>query len=204
MRNRLFKLTVGISITLCAILTTTWIASYFHRISLVHRTQFDTVSLTINRGKTELLWSNWQPIAPGEKIDPNPRFFGTIDWPAIGVLGVYVPRVKDPTHFRGANAIMTFPAWVLAILPSIPSLGWMLSKCKRKTQLNHCRVCDYDLRATPDRCPECGNPVRFLFRSFAWWAPIQESPRRCRGSGFVEPFQIFEDPRQRRGLLSIQ
>jgi hypothetical protein len=167
MRNRLFKLTVLLSIALCALTTIAWIASYFHRISFAYQTKYDTVSLTVNRGKTELAWSNWQPLAPGEKLDPNPRFFGTLDWPEIGVLGVYVPRVKDPTHFRGTNAILTFPASFLVIFALLPPLGWIALNRKRKTQPNHCRVCDYDLRATPDRCPECGDQQRFQFLSFA-------------------------------------
>jgi hypothetical protein len=203
MRNRLFKLTVGISSALCAIFTVTWITSYSHRISLVQQTKHDTYSLTINRGKTELLWSNWQPLAPGEEMDPNPRFFGTIDWPAVGVLGVYIPRVKDPAHFRGTNAIVTFPTWFLAIIAILPPLSWMLLKRKRKTQPNHCRVCDYDLRATPDRCPECGTPVRFLLLSSGWWTPLKESPRRCRGSSFVGFFQLVKAAQQHRGLLLL-
>ena len=45
-------------------------------------------------------------------------------------------------------------ALVTAILPSL----WFVRRClpARHKCAGHCPICNYDLRATPDRCPECG------------------------------------------------
>jgi rubrerythrin len=44
-----------------------------------------------------------------------------------------------------------------AILP----LSWLIVEIFRRSRPkpnpHACRHCGYDLRATPDRCPECGN-----------------------------------------------
>ena len=43
---------------------------------------------------------------------------------------------------------------VACVLPALRLVGVVRGRRRRK--LGHCLVCGYDLRATPDRCPECG------------------------------------------------
>jgi len=50
--------------------------------------------------------------------------------------------------------IFDFQFWFLIVLSGTLSVVWLRRRpVKRK---GYCEICGYDLRATPDRCPECG------------------------------------------------
>jgi hypothetical protein len=122
--------------------------------------------------------------------DPSPSFVGTryqgerppFSWGASAGQGD--PGVRVDRHIAGFTLFVTrggtatpspsfgtatyFPRWaasvphwfvagILAVLP----VCWMISRSRsKKTNPGLCRSCGYDLRATSDRCPECGTPVR--------------------------------------------
>jgi hypothetical protein len=50
------------------------------------------------------------------------------------------------------------PAWLPVLALALPSLAWGVRRVRRRRRLDTglCPACGYDLRATPDRCPECG------------------------------------------------
>ena len=65
------------------------------------------------------------------------------------------------TRWSDGSGEVGVPLWVfalIAILIALPSTAIAIARYRRTTAA-HCRHCGYDLRATPDRCPECGRPA---------------------------------------------
>ena len=55
--------------------------------------------------------------------------------------------------------IVLFPLLMLAILALVGFATHDRRLAVRRRQHGLCPTCGYDLRATPDRCPECGTAV---------------------------------------------
>lgn len=53
------------------------------------------------------------------------------------------------------------PLWALMILAGTLPATWLALMWRRKvrTRQGRCGTCGYDLRASADRCPECGRPI---------------------------------------------
>ena len=58
---------------------------------------------------------------------------------------------------RDYGSCVMIPFWLPCMLSLVPPALWY--RRRREPLEGHCRKCGYDLRATPDRCPECGTPV---------------------------------------------
>jgi hypothetical protein len=87
---------------------------------------------------------------------------------ATGMLGFWLSARKySPNAGRSPNPggraplplqptwIISVPYWLLILLTALLPAIWFY-RWWRHPPAGHCSVCGYDLRASKDRCPECG------------------------------------------------
>ena len=143
-----------LSLLLCAGTIHLWVRSYQGPEHVIWQTRggrlFNVISghgtvdfLTIPRWPQveETRYDRWAPyVYYGTRYSKRLLGFGTdVIWPEYGGRYVNVPHWFFVVCFAGMGFLF-WRAW------------WR----RRASCEGKCRVCGYDLRATPQRCPECG------------------------------------------------
>jgi hypothetical protein len=78
------------------------------------------------------------------------------------ILGWGSPgRRQKPVAGTVTSSRVYFPHWFLLAAASLPPALWLTRwrrerRGRARAALGLCRRCGYDVRATPERCPECG------------------------------------------------
>ena len=182
MKRRLFDLVAVVSLVLCVASVALWVRSYFTEDSVYKlspcrtgagpsydawglisgggKLQFlrqQSLGLSLIETRTELAkngkWGlhwNHYPYAPPSGLKGN-------IWNRMG----FAYRVVGPNQWFTLDWRAAVPHWSIAaffaVAPVIVAMTAM--RRSRRTAAHRCVSCGYDLRATPDRCPECGTAV---------------------------------------------
>ena len=162
MRRRLFTFFAALSLLLCVAVCGLWVRSYWHSDAVVAYGATKTHGVLSRRGVVYLVR---EPAAVWVGVVP-------VTWERVSrPASAGAPMPPEASRFLGfgyagvqGSQIAGAPWWSVFLLTVCPSL--LLLRATRRAFRDRaaglCPACGYDLRATPERCPECGSvpPLR--------------------------------------------
>jgi len=78
-------------------------------------------------------------------------------WP---ILGIHSRAWPAPNATTWENVYISVPDWMLIVAAGIlPMVWWARWRQMRLRRKGLCLNCGYDLRASSERCPECGTEI---------------------------------------------
>lgn len=96
----------------------------------------------------EIFWT-WGR-SPANLFTSNDTFLHRLGFLYVG------GQISPPPRPGEENISACVPWWFVELIPAA-ALALLLRKLLKKRPLEgFCPICGYDMRATPDRCPECG------------------------------------------------
>ena len=149
--RRLVTFAAALSMLLCVATVALWVRSYWKLDSLyyVQDDEAETISVLASRGQIKAWLLKGAMLGAGwlshESEPSRPYSWGS------GFLGF---GYENLSHVR----VVDVPHWFLALLFAVPPTLTLRAaiRSRRRHRAGFCPTCGYDLRATPQRCPECG------------------------------------------------
>jgi len=181
-RRRLLNHVTVLSLLLCVAVCVLWVRSYGNRITptldLPYATALYRCPAENRDGRIGLSLNRWTWEVPAP---PQPRELKWVEAPPeplrswlfarrpdgvqVGGIDLFYRVVyrqeqsapgqqKSSYVYGGITMPHSYAAVIFLILPAV-RLRQVVRQGRRRDR-NQCPRCGYDLRATPDRCPECG------------------------------------------------
>jgi hypothetical protein len=152
MTRRLLNFLTLLSLLLCVAVVALWVRSYWAWDSWEIATPFDTdlTAQTTRPGSVDLFRHHHAHF----------RHISASTWGAEGTNTFDVPGVLGfATGRLGAWRFIKVPFWFPTACTLVLPLSRLVRTLTRRRRYasGRCASCGYDLRATPDRCPECGH-----------------------------------------------
>ena len=167
MTRRLINLLTILSLLLCVAVAALWGRGYWasdqldlvavrpsgSRLALWFRSGRGGLGLTVVTYPAALIKStrpSWRSTEPQ---------YGGAKWAEVGYggFGFYLAALSDAAGSVRLIGVCVPAPLVLLSSAVLPVLH--VRRCRRRDRAGLCPQCGYDLRATPDRCPECGTAI---------------------------------------------
>ena len=180
MKRHIAHILCGFSVLLCMATGAIWLRSHWHSYYLImqvherspdggHAADREERSLEISEGGVVYVWT-MDRGSPFQHPQPTYREWRFHSSPVTGPSWPKGESALDPDNwFMGfaygptggnysAGDVVRIPLWLPATITAIPPLiaVFRWQRTCRRAKRGLCLTCGYDLRATPDRCPECG------------------------------------------------
>ena len=146
-KPRLLNLAAGVSLLLAIAILFLWVRSHYLADQIVSGSGPWRWLIISSHGVFQIARSHANGTAPGT------IWYVFDSWQ-------YPVRRGSPLFFviNTTGWAIGVPYWLFI---AVPTAAWMwywrrLRRRRRRETNNLCPTCGYDLRATPDRCPECG------------------------------------------------
>jgi hypothetical protein len=158
MKRHFFNLAAAISLVLCVAVCALWLRSLYV-CDLVGRFGHPTIFVRCESG---LLRPHWTPSQLGAPPGWTHRqwplggersawfWLGSSAWAQLGFMyAAGETNDNQPIHQ------LAVPLYAVLLAAAILPAAWLIRRARR-SRPGCCAHCGYDLRESPDRCPECG------------------------------------------------